>query len=40
VKRTIDDRTPGNICPPVMASAYKKFAIQVSKNVKAQVLYK
>jgi transglutaminase-like putative cysteine protease len=40
VKRIIDDRTPGNICSPAMASAYKKFAIQASKNVKAQVVYK
>jgi transglutaminase-like putative cysteine protease len=40
VKRTMDDRTPGNICSPAMASAYKKFAIQVARNVKAQVVYK
>lgn len=40
IKRTFDDRTPGNICSPAMASAYKKFAIQASKNVKAQVVYK
>jgi transglutaminase-like putative cysteine protease len=40
VKRTFDDRTPGNICSPAMASAYKKFAIQAAKNVKAQVVYK
>ena len=40
VKRSIDDRTPGNICTPAMASAYKKFAIQAARNVKAQVIYK
>lgn len=40
VKRSIDDRTPGNICTPQMASVYKKFAIQAAKNVKAQVVYK
>jgi hypothetical protein len=39
-KRVFDDRTPGNICSPAMASAFKKFAIQAAKNVKAQVLYK
>lgn len=40
VKRSIDDRTPGNICTPAMASAYKKFAMQAARNVKAQVIYK
>jgi len=40
VKRSVDDRTPGNICTPAMASAYKKFAIQAARNVKAQVVYK
>jgi transglutaminase-like putative cysteine protease len=40
VKRTLDDRTPGNICTPAMASAYKKLASQAAKNVKAQVVYK
>lgn len=40
VKRIMDDRTPGNICSPAMASAYKAFATQASKNVKAQVVYK
>ncbi|WP_324779002.1 DUF3857 domain-containing transglutaminase family protein [Thiobacillus sedimenti] len=39
VKRTFEDRTPGNICPPQMSAAYKRFAIQAAKNVKAQVLY-
>jgi hypothetical protein len=40
VKRSIDDRTPGNVCSAAMASAYKKFAQQAAKNVKAQVVYK
>ena len=40
VKRSMDDRTPGNICTPQMAGAYRKFAIQAAKNVKAQVVYK
>jgi hypothetical protein len=40
VKRTLDDRTPSNICTAAMASAYKKLAIQAARNVKAQVVYK
>ena len=40
VKRVLDDKVPGNICSPAVASAYKKLASQVSKNVKAQVVYK
>lgn len=40
VKRSVDDRTPGNICTPAMASAYKTFAIQAARNVRAQVIYK
>lgn len=40
VKRTFDDRTPGSICSPAMFAEYKKFAKQVAKNVKAQVVYR
>ena len=40
VKRVMDDRTPGHICTPAIATAYKKFMNQVSKNLKAQVIYK
>ena len=39
VKRVMDDRTPGHICTPAIAAAYKKFMNQVSKNLKAQVIY-
>lgn len=40
VKRVLDDRTPGHICTPAIATAYKKFMKQVAKNMKAQVIYK
>ena len=40
VKRVMDDRTPGHICTPEIAAAYKKFMSQVAKNLKAQVIYK
>ena len=40
VKRILDDRTPSHICTPAIALAYKKFMNQVSKNLKAQVIYK
>lgn len=40
VKRTLDDRTHGNVCSPEISSATKKFAAKVLPNVKAQVLYK
>lgn len=40
IKRVLDDRTPGHICTPAIASAYKKFMKQVAKNLKAQVIYK
>lgn len=40
VKRVLDDRTPGHICTPAIAIAYKKLISQVAKNLKAQVIYK
>ena len=40
VKRILDDKTHGNVCPPAMSSAYKQFATKVLQNVKAQVVYK
>ena len=40
VKRILNDKTPDNICSPAVASAYKKLATQVSKNIRAQVVYK
>lgn len=40
VKRTLDDRTPGNICSPQTMLEYKKFADKVMDNLKSQVLYK
>lgn len=40
IKRVLDDRTPGHICTPDIAAAYKKFMSQVAKNLKAQIIYK
>jgi transglutaminase-like putative cysteine protease len=40
VKRTLEDKTVGNVCSPAVFKAYKKFAIQVQQNVKSQVVYK
>lgn len=40
VKRTLDDRVKGNVCPPQMFSEYKKIAEKVMDNLKEQVLYK
>jgi transglutaminase-like putative cysteine protease len=40
VKRSLDDRTPGNICSPQTMLEYKKFADKVMDNLKSQVLYK
>lgn len=39
-KRTLEDRTKGNVCPPSLFAEYKKFAEKVMDNLKAQVLYK
>jgi Domain of Unknown Function with PDB structure (DUF3857)/Transglutaminase-like superfamily len=40
VKRTLDDRTRGNVCSPQFFAAYKKVADKVMDNLKEQVLYK
>lgn len=40
VKRTIDDRTKGNVCPPQVFVEYKKFGDKVMDNLKSPVLYK
>lgn len=40
VKRTLDDRTKGNVCPPLVVAEYKKIAEKVMDNLKQQVLYK
>lgn len=40
VHRQLEDRTPGNVCPPAMMQAMKKLAEQIVDNVKEQVLYK
>lgn len=40
VKRTLDDRTKGNICSPKIFSEYKKIAEKAMDNLKEQVLYK
>ncbi len=40
VKRTLDDRTQGNVCSPAIMAEYKKVADKVTDNVQEQVLYK
>lgn len=40
VKRTLDDRTKGNVCSPQIVAEYKKIAGKVLDNLKEQVLYK
>ena len=40
VKRTLDDRTKGNVCAPQVFVEYKKFGDKVMDNLKSQVLYK
>lgn len=40
VKRTLDDRTKGNVCSPQIFEEYKKVAEKAIDNLKEQVLYK
>lgn len=40
VKRTLDDRTKGNVCSPQTLAEYKKIAEKVTDNLQEQVLYK
>jgi transglutaminase-like putative cysteine protease len=40
VKRTLEDRTKGNVCSPQEMANYKKVADKVLDNLKEQVLYK
>jgi len=40
VRRSIDDRTPGNVCGKEILAAYRRFGEKVVENLKAQVLYK
>lgn len=40
VKRTLDDRTKGNVCSPQVLAEYRKVAERVMDNLKEQVLYK
>ncbi len=40
VKRALDDRTKGSVCPPSMSIEYKKFAEKVLDNLRTPVLYK
>jgi len=37
--REIEDRTAGPVCSPSVAAEYKKFAMAVRKNLRAQLLY-
>lgn len=40
VRRSLDDRTKGNVCSPAQLAEYKKVAEKVMDDLKAQVLYK
>jgi transglutaminase-like putative cysteine protease len=40
VRRSLEDRTPGPVCTPKYAAAYKAFGDQVVEDLKSQVLYK
>jgi transglutaminase-like putative cysteine protease len=40
VKRTLNDRTKGNVCKPQVFVEYKKIAEKAIDNLKEQVLYK
>jgi transglutaminase-like putative cysteine protease len=40
VKREIDDRTKGNVCPPQIFVQYKELGEKVMDDLKSQVLYK
>lgn len=40
VKRTLEDKTQGNVCTPDNARTYKEFAQKALKNIKSQVVYK
>jgi hypothetical protein len=40
VKRTLDDRTKGNVCKPQIFVEYRKVAEKAIDNMKEQVLYK
>lgn len=40
VKRTLDDRSKGNVCKPQLIVEYKKIAEKAIDNLKEQVLYK
>ena len=37
--REVEDRTPGPVCAPAVGVEYKKFAIGVKKDLRAQLLY-
>jgi transglutaminase-like putative cysteine protease len=39
VTRTVEDRTPGNICTPQSFSEFRKVALKALQDVKAQVVY-
>ncbi len=40
IKRDLVDNTVGNVCKPSVFEAYKKFALKVQQNIKAQVVYR
>jgi transglutaminase-like putative cysteine protease len=40
VRRTLDDKSPGNVCPAAFLKEYKAALLPVWKNIRQQVLYK
>lgn len=40
VSRTLEDRTPGNVCSPEMMGEFKVAAEKILDNIKSQVLYR
>jgi transglutaminase-like putative cysteine protease len=39
VVRSLEDRTPGQVCAPAVAAEYKSFALSVQKNLRQQAIY-
>lgn len=40
VKRELLDKTPGNVCAPAVSELYKRIAVKMAQDLKAQVVFK
>jgi len=40
ISRTLDDRTPGNICKPELVKAQREILMKINRDLRAQVVYK